>query len=83
MDTITLTISLPNEVGIALKNKAKKNGKRFSEYVEDVLSCDVKRLTFRDLFSDVRQSNSLTDEEMEKEIDAAIAESRQARKKLD
>jgi hypothetical protein len=81
MDTMTLTINLPKEVGAALENKAKTSGRDLVEYVETMIAAQVKRPTFRELFADVRENILLSDEELEKEIDAAIAESHEARRK--
>jgi hypothetical protein len=81
METMTLTINLPKEVGAALENKAKTSGRDLVEYVETMIAAQVKRPTFRELFADVRENILLSDEELEKEIDAAIAESREARRK--
>ncbi|MBK8812707.1 MAG: hypothetical protein IPN69_18520 [Acidobacteria bacterium] len=81
METMTLTINLPKEVGAALENKAKSDGKDVAEYVETMIAAQIKRPTFRELFSDVRENISVSDEDLEKEIDAAIAESREAKRK--
>lgn len=79
MDTMTLTINLPEDVGTALKNKAKTSGKNVAEYVETMIAAQVKRPTLREYFADVRESIAVSDVELEKVIDAAIAESRGAR----
>lgn len=78
---MTLTINLPKEVGAALENKAKTSGRGLAEYVETMLAAQIKRPTFRELFADVRENITVSDEEMENRIDAAIAESREARRK--
>ena len=81
METMTLTINLPEDVGAVLESKAKLRGTGLAEYVETMITAQAKRPTFRELFADVRQNISLTDEELEKEIDAAIIESREAKSK--
>ena len=81
METTTLTINLPKDVSVALENKAKTSGKGVAEYVETMIVKQIKRPTFRELFSDVRENINIGDEDLEKEIDAAIAESREARRK--
>lgn len=78
---MTLTINLPKEIGAALENKAKTSGTGVAEYVETMIAAQIKRPTFRELFSDVRENITISDEDLEKEIDATIAESRQARRK--
>ena len=80
METTTLTINLPRDVSMALENKAKVSGKGVAEYVEDLVVRQVKRPTLRELFSDVRENINVSDEDLEKEIDAAIRESRAARR---
>lgn len=81
METMTLTIKLPKEIGAALENKAKTSGTGLAEYVEIMIAKQIKRPTFRELFADVRENITVSDEELEKQIDAAIAESREARLK--
>ena len=81
METMTLTINLPKDVGMALENKAKTSGTGVAEYVETMIAAQIKRPTFRELFADVRENISVSDEDLEKQIDAAIAESREARRK--
>ncbi len=81
METTTLTINLPKDVSVALENKAKTSGKGVAEYVETMIVKQMNRPTFRELFSDVRENINIGDESLEKEIDAAIAESREARRK--
>ena len=81
METMTLTINLPKDVGAALENKAKTSGKDVAEYVEIMIATQIKRPTFRELFADVRENIAVSDEDLEKEIDAAIAQSREARRK--
>ena len=77
---MTLTISLPKDVGAALENKAKISGQSTDKYVESMITNQVKRPTFRELFADVRENINISDSDLEKEIDAAIKESRQARR---
>ena len=78
---MTLTINLPKDVGAALENKAKASGTALTEYVETIITAQIKRPTFRELFADVRENITISDEELAKEIDAAIAESRETRRK--
>lgn len=79
METMTLTIHVPKNVGMVLEEKAKNDGKELIEYVEEIITKQAGKPTFRDLFADVRQNISLSDEDLEKEIDAAIKESREAK----
>lgn len=43
------------------------------------MSGKPKRPTFREIFGDVRENIPVGDKDLEKEVDAAIAESREAR----
>lgn len=79
METTTLTINLPKDVGLALENKARIIGKDVAEYVEELVSKQVKLPTFRELFLDVRENINISDEDLAKDIDAAIKESRETR----
>ena len=81
METMTLTINLPKDVGAALENKAKTSGKDVAEYVEIMIATQIKRPTFRELFSDVRENITFSDDDLAKEIDVAIRESREMRPK--
>lgn len=81
METMTLTIHLPKDIGSVLERKAKTDGKGLSEYVETLITTQVKRPTFRELFADIRESISISDADLTQEIDAAIAESRETRKR--
>ena len=63
-----------------LEEKARTDGKELIEFVEDLVTKQAARPNFRELFADVRQNNSLSDEDLEKEIDAAVKESRELKK---
>lgn len=81
METMTLTIHLPKNVGVILEEKAKVDGKELVEYVEEIVAKQADKPTFRELFADVRRNINLNDEDLEKEIDAAINESRRTKLK--
>jgi hypothetical protein len=80
METMPLTINPPQDAVATLEAKARMNGKGMAEYAEELLARQLKRPTLRELFADVRQNITVGDEELAAEIDAAISESRQARK---
>lgn len=83
METTTLTIHLPKDVRLVLEDKAHTSGKGVAEYVEDLVSKQINRPTFRDLFADVRQAITVSDEALAQEIDSALVESRKSRRKRD
>ncbi len=72
METLTLTIHVPKNIGIVLEEKARNNGKEVIEYVEEIVTKHAGKPMFRDLFADARQNISLSDEDLEREIDAAV-----------
>lgn len=78
METMTLTIHVPKNIGIILEEKAKVDGKELVEYVEEIVVKQADNPTFREFFADVRRNITLRDEDLEKEIDAAINESRRS-----
>ena len=80
METMTLTIQVPRNVGIILEEKAKTDGKELVEYVEEIVTKQAGKPTFRELFADVRRNINLSDEDLEVEIDAAVTESRQTKR---
>ena len=80
METTTLTINLSKDISAVLENKARISGKEVTEYVEDLVTEQIKRPTFRELFADVRKNIEISDEDLANEINAAISESRQARR---
>ena len=77
-----LTLNLPKDIGLALENKARNSGKDVAEYVEDLFAKQIKLPTFRELFSDVRENINISGEDLAKEIDTAISESRKARREI-
>ena len=79
----TITITLPAELEQAVSAKAMASGKGLEDYLILVLQKDVGLPSLRDLFADVRadiQTRGITDEEMEQDIDAAVAEVRARRR---
>lgn len=50
METMTLTINVPKNVGAILEEKAKTDGKELVEYVKDLVTKPAARPTFRELF---------------------------------
>lgn len=80
MGTMTLTINLPEDVGTALRTNARTSGKDLAEYVESMITAQIKRPPLRQYFADVRESISVDDDELQDIIDDAIAESRDNRR---
>ncbi len=81
METMTLTIHLPKDIGSVLERKARTDGKGLTEYIESLIATQVTRPSFRELFADVREDISVSDEELESAIDKTIARSREEKAK--
>ncbi len=80
METTTLTIHLPKDVGLALERKAKTSGKEIETYVEEMVADQVAKPSFRQLFADVREAISISDGDLESEIVSALKKVRQSKK---
>jgi hypothetical protein len=79
----TITITLPLELEQAVSAKAEAKGQLLEGYILDVLQKDSGLPSLRELFADVRadiQARGITDEELEQDIDAAVAEMRARRR---
>ena len=78
-----ITIKLPTELEQIISTKAAAEGKGLEEYALSVLQRDAELPGLRDLFADVRaeiKASGVTDEELERKIDAVVAEVRARRR---
>jgi len=79
----TITITLPTDLEQIISTKAAADGIGLEEYALSVLRRDAEAPSLRDLFADVRaeiKASGVTDEELEQQIDAAVAEVRARRR---
>lgn len=79
----TITLNLPAELAQAVFAKATEHGQGIEEYAIYVLQKDTGLPSLRDLFADVRadiQARGISDDELEEDIDAAVAEVRARRR---
>ena len=79
----TITITLPSDLEQLVLERAAADGKGLEDYTLSVLRKDAELPDLRDLFADVRadiQARGITDEEVEQDIEAAIAEVRARRR---
>ncbi len=79
----TITITLPTELEQIVSAKAKANGKGMEDYLIYLAKRDAELPSLRDIFADVRadiQARGITDEELNQDIDEAIAEVRARRR---
>ena len=68
METMTLTISLPKDVGVALESKAKMSGRDSAEYVEDLVTKEVNRPSIDEILAPFRrqvEESGITDDEFD------------------
>ncbi len=81
--TVTLPIEIDLELESLLSRKAASEGMTVGEFATRTLRHAAKRPTIREVFADVRadiQARGITDEELEQDIDAAVAEVRARRR---
>ena len=77
METMTLTINLPKDVGVALENKAKLSRRDAAEFVEDLVTKEVNRPSLDEILAPIRKN--FADSGMsEDDLDALIESERQA-----
>ena len=79
----TITITLPPELEQAVFAKASASGKNPEDYLIQLIQKDAALPSLRELFAEVRaniQARGITDEELDEDIDAAVAEVRARRR---
>lgn len=83
-EIMDITISLTEETGKRLLDRAAREGKGVADLVAEIAEREARiPISLRDLFAPVREqikASGVSDRELEEEIDSAIAEVRQARK---
>lgn len=83
-EIMDITISLTEETGKRLLDRAAREGKGVADLVAEIAEREARMpLSLRDIFAPVREqikASGVSDLELEEEIDSAIAEVRQARK---
>jgi len=78
----TITITLPPDLERLVLERAAASGKGLEDYTLSVLRKAAELPDLRELFADVRadiQARGITDEEIEQDIEAALAEARASR----
>ena len=82
----TITITLPPDLEKLVEKKAAADGQGVEEYTLSVLRKVTELPTLRELFADVHadiadiKAKGITDEEVERDIDAVVAEVRARRR---
>lgn len=78
METMTLTIEVPQSLGAILKEKAKNQGKDVAEYVENLIEKDIEsKKTLDEILAPIRR-NFAESGMTEDDLDALIESERQA-----
>ena len=83
METMTLTINLPKDVGAALENKAKLSGRDATEFVEDLVMKEVNSPSLDEILAPFRrqvEESGITDEELDELFTKARKEVFKAKK---
>jgi hypothetical protein len=79
----TITITLPSDLEQLVLERAVASGKGLEDYTLSVLRKDAELPDLRELFADVRadiKARGISDEEVEQDIEAALAEARARRR---
>ncbi len=78
METMTLTIQVPQKIGAILEKKAKNQGRDVAEYVKNLIEKDIDgRKTLDEILAPIRKN--FADSGMsEEDLDALIESERQA-----
>lgn len=72
METMTLTINLPKDVGAALADKAKKSGRGATEFVEDLVTKEVTKPSLDEILAPFRrevEKSGITDDEFDEFVE--------------
>lgn len=78
METMTLTIEVPQSIGAILEEKAKNQGKDVAEYVENLIEKDIdSKKTLDEILAPIRK-NFAESGMTEEDLDALIESERQA-----
>ncbi len=77
METMTLTIQVPKNIGVVLEEKARNQGKDVAAYVENLIEKDIdRRKTLDEILAPIRKN--FADSGMtEEDLDALIKSERQ------
>ncbi|MDQ3322336.1 MAG: hypothetical protein M3525_07890 [Acidobacteriota bacterium] len=74
METMTLTIQVPENIGAILEERAKGNGKDIAEYIESLIEQDIdKRKTLDEILAPVRRNfaeSGITEDELDELIES-------------
>lgn len=83
METTTVTISLPKEVGVILEKRAEDSGKDFETYIKNIVETQAKKMTLDETLAPIRQAvekSGLNEDKLDGIFQQARREVSQARK---
>ena len=84
METTTVTINLPKEVGVVLEKRAEDSGQDFETYIKNIVETQAKKMTLDETLTPIRQAvekSGLSDDELDNIFQQARREVSQERKK--
>ena len=84
METTTVTINLPKEVGVVLEKRAEDSGQDFETYIKNIVETQAKKMTLDETLRPIRQAvekSGLSDDELDNIFQQARREVSQERKK--
>ena len=84
METTTVTINLPKEVGVVLEKRAEDSGQDFETYIKNIVEIQAKKMTLDETLTPIRQAvekSGLSDDELDNIFQQARREVSQERKK--
>ena len=84
METTTVTISFPKDVGIVLEKRAEASGQDVETYIKNIVETQAKKLTLDETLAPIRQAvekSGLSDEELDDVFRQARREVASERKK--
>lgn len=74
METMTLTIQVPKNIGAVLEEKARNQGKDVAEYVENLIEKDIdRRKTLDEILAPLRKDfaeSGMTEDELDELIES-------------
>ncbi len=83
METTTVTISLPKDVGVVLEKRAEDSGQDVETYIKNIVEIQAKKMTLDETLAPIRQAvekSGLTEEALDAIFHKARKEVSRARK---
>jgi hypothetical protein len=83
METTTVTINLPKEIGVVLEKRAEDSGQNFEVYIKNLVETQAKKMTLDETLAPIRQAvekSGLNDDELDGIFQQARREVSQSRK---